>query len=60
MLNVYRIIRVFYYLTKLIKVAQIQDANEDVKKARLLLVYAVQKTIIEGMALLGINCPEEM
>lgn len=38
----------------------INNSEEAVKKARLLLVYAVQKVIKDSMELLGIQCPEEM
>lgn len=44
----------FYHL------CSIQDAPMEMRKARLLLVFTVQRTIKEGMSLLGINCPKEM
>ncbi len=45
---------------KFYHMCSIQDACEAIKSARLLLVYAVQNTIKDGMSLLGIQCPEEM
>jgi arginyl-tRNA synthetase len=38
----------------------ILNSEDEVKKARLLLVFGVQKVIKDGMGLLGIECPEEM
>jgi arginyl-tRNA synthetase len=38
----------------------INQSDNNIKKARLLLVYGVQKLIGEAMSLLGIECPEEM
>lgn len=38
----------------------ILNSEDEVKKARLLLVFGVQKVIKDGMGLLGIGCPEEM
>ena len=38
----------------------IKQSDNHIKKARLLLVYGVQKIIGEAMSLLGIECPEEM
>lgn len=45
---------------KFYHMCSVQDASEQIKKTRLLLVYAVQNIIKDGMALLGINCPVEM
>jgi arginyl-tRNA synthetase len=39
---------------------RILDADDKIKKARIVLVDAVQKVIIDSMSLLGIECPEEM
>lgn len=38
----------------------ILNAEKRVKEARLVLVDLTQKTIKDGMGLLGIQCPEEM
>lgn len=45
----------FYQECKILK-----EENEDIKNARRYLVSVVQKVIIEGCGLLGIQCPEEM
>ncbi len=39
---------------------RILNAEDEVKKARIALVDAVQKVISDSMSLLGIECPEEM
>lgn len=38
----------------------ILKADEEIKKARIVLVDATQKVIFDSMSLLGIECPEEM
>ncbi|RKM62837.1 arginine--tRNA ligase [Butyrivibrio sp. XB500-5] len=45
----------FYQECKILK-----EENESTKVSRLYLVQTVQKIIIEGCSLLGIQCPEEM
>ncbi len=38
----------------------ILNADDNTKKARIVLVTAIQKVIRDSMSLLGIECPEEM
>jgi arginyl-tRNA synthetase len=53
-LNLAQVFNKFYHK------CSINQSDENTKKARLLLVYGVQKLIGEAMSLLGIECPEEM
>ncbi|MDF2543389.1 MAG: arginyl-tRNA synthetase [Herbinix sp.] len=39
---------------------RILNADDNIKKSRIVLVDAVQKVICDSMSLLGIECPEEM
>ena len=38
----------------------IMNSEDEVKKARIALVYAVKTVIASGLKLLGINAPEQM